>query len=70
MAQQLRVNNDIAEAPSLVLSSHFWLLTTTHKTSSQGSPLGYLQLDSPKSSVWKTIREMPIDCMFGGWVGL
>lgn len=39
MAQQLRVNNDIAEAPSLVLSSHFWLLTTTHKTSSQGDPI-------------------------------
>lgn len=39
MAQQLRVNNASAGAPSLVLSSRFWLLTTTHKTSSQGNPI-------------------------------
>lgn len=36
MAQELRVNNATADAPNLVLSSHFWLLTTTHKSSSQG----------------------------------
>lgn len=60
MAQQLRVNNASAEAPSLVPSSHFWLLTTTHKTSSQGGPIPLVSVGTALTYTYPhTYTHMP-----------
>lgn len=61
MAQQLSVNNASAGAPSLVLSSRFWLLTTTHKTSSQGNPIPLVSIGTYPHTYMQTFFKRHVD---------